>query len=44
MQKSVFYEGAKLYNSSPLGMRECDKLKVFKRELKDYILNTIRYV
>jgi len=41
VQKSVFYEGAKLYNSLPFGIRECDGLKIFKRELKDYILNTI---
>jgi len=43
-RKSVFYEGAKFYNSLALGIGECDRLKVFKRELKDYILNTIRYV
>jgi len=43
-QKTVFYEGAKLYNSLPLRRREYDRLKIFKRELKDYILNTIRYV
>jgi len=42
-RKSVFYEGAKLYNSLPLGIRDGDRLKEFKRELKDYILNTIRY-
>jgi len=33
-QKSVFYEGAKLCNLLPLRIRECDRLKVFKRELK----------
>jgi len=31
-------------SSLPLGTRECDRLKVFKRELKDYLLNTIRLV
>jgi len=44
VRESVFYEGVKLYNSFPLGIRECDRLKVFKRELKDYIPNTIRLV
>jgi len=34
-EKSVFYEGAKLYNS--LALKECDRLKILKRELKDYI-------
>jgi len=33
-QKSVFYEGAKLYNSLALGRRECDRLKVFKQRVK----------
>jgi len=40
-QKRVFYKGTKLYNSLPLGIRECDG---FKRELKDYTLNRMRYV
>jgi len=41
-QKSVFYEG-KLFNPLPFEIRECDRLEVFKRELKDYIpiYNTI---
>jgi len=39
-QKSVFYKG-KMYNSLPLRIKQCDRLKIFKRELKEYILNTI---
>jgi len=42
-QKNVFYEGTKLYNSLPLGIKECDGLKIFKCELKEYILNTVQY-
>jgi len=40
-QKSVFYEGVKLYNSLPFRIKQCDRLKIFKRELKEYMLNTI---
>jgi len=40
-QKSVFYKGFKLYNALPPGIRECDKLNIFKRELKKYVLNTV---
>jgi len=39
--KSVFYEGTKLFNSLPLRIRECGRLEVFRRALKDYVLNTI---
>jgi len=43
-QKSVFYEGVKMYNSLSLGIKQCDISKIFKRELKEYyILNIIRY-
>jgi len=42
-QKSVFYEGVKMYSSLPLGIKQCDGLKIFKRELKECILNTIQY-
>jgi len=41
--KSVFYEGAKMYNFLPLEARQCDRLKIFKRELKEYVLNTIQH-
>jgi len=29
-----------MYNSSSLGIKQCDGLKMFKRELKEYILNS----
>jgi len=38
-QKSVFSEGAKMYDSLPLRIKQYDRLKIFKRELKEY--NTI---
>jgi len=37
-QKSVVYEGVKMYNSLPASMKQSDRLKTFKRELKEYIL------
>jgi len=40
-QKSVFYEGVKMYNSLPADIKQSDRLKTFKRELKEYILNRI---
>jgi len=32
-----------MYNSLPLRLKQCDRLEIFKRELKEYILNTISY-
>jgi len=32
-----------MYNSLPLGIKQCDGSKIFKRELKEYILNTVQY-
>jgi len=32
----VFYEGVKMYNSLPVGIKQCDGLRTFKRELKEY--------
>jgi len=43
-QKSVFYEGLKMYNSLLVGIKQCDGLRTFKRELTECILNTIQYV
>jgi len=43
VQKRVFYEGIKMYNSLRVRIKRCDRLRTFKRELKEYILNTIRY-
>jgi len=44
---TVFYEGIKMYNSFlPLRMKQCDRLKIFKRELKEYIFeyNIFSYI
>jgi len=38
-QKNVFYEGVKIYNSLPANIKQSDRLKTFKRELKEYILS-----
>jgi len=43
MQKSVFYEEVKIYSSLLLRIKQCDGLKIFKRELKEYISNIIQY-
>jgi len=43
-QKSVFYEGVKMYNSLPASIKQSDRLKTFKRELKEYVPNGIKYV
>jgi len=43
-QKSVFYEGVKMYNSLSASIKQSDRLKTFKRELKEYILSRIQYV
>lgn len=37
-QKSMFYEGVKLYNDLPAEMKHCDRIEPFKRMLKEYIL------
>jgi len=33
----------KMYSSLSSRIKQCDGLKIFKRELKEYILNTIQY-
>lgn len=37
-QKSLFYEGIKMYNDIPTELKQCDSLIIFKRKLKEYIL------
>jgi len=37
----MFYEGVKMYNSSPVELKQGEKLDKFKRMLKDYILSGI---
>jgi len=46
MRKNVFlysFQGVKMYNSLAFGIKQRDRLKIFKSELKEYILNTIQY-
>jgi len=40
-QKSVFYEGVKMYNSLPTSIKQNERLGTFKRELRDYTLSRI---
>jgi len=39
-QKSIFYEGIKMYDSLPAMMKQCHGIESFKRTLKEYILST----
>jgi len=43
-QKSVFYEGVKMYNSLPANIKQSDRLKTFKHQLKEYIPSRIKYI
>lgn len=36
-QKSICYEGVKLYNALPAEIRNCEKMDIFKRMLKTYL-------
>lgn len=36
-QKSLYYEGVKMYNDMPTELKLCDRLAIFKRRLKEYI-------
>lgn len=40
-QKSVFYEGVKMYNALPIEVKQCDKIEAFKRLLKEHIKCTV---
>ena len=40
-QKSMFYEGVKMFNALPAEIKRCKKLEAFKRVLKEYVLSTI---
>lgn len=40
-QKSLFYEGIKMYNSLPTEIKQCVKIESFKRMLKVYIVNCV---
>lgn len=38
-QKSLFYEGIKIYNVLPAEIKNCDRLELFKRRLRTHILS-----
>jgi hypothetical protein len=40
-QKSLFYEGIKMFNSFPTEIKHCDRIESFKRLLKVYIVNNV---
>ena len=40
-QKSIFYNGVKMYNALPIEVKQCERIEIFKRRLKNYIVNTI---
>lgn len=40
-QISLFYEGVKMYNAVPAGIKQCDRLIIFKRRLKEFILTSL---
>jgi len=40
-QKSLFYEGIKMYNSLPTEIKQCDKIVSFKRLLREYISGNV---
>lgn len=40
-QKSLFYEGIKMYNAMPAEIRQCDRLLIFKRKLKEFIVTSV---
>lgn len=41
-QKSLFYEGIKMYNAIPTEAKKSTKLAVFKRLLRNYVSSTVR--
>jgi len=44
VQKSLFYEGVKMYNSLPTNIKQSERLKTFKQELNKYIPSRIKYI
>lgn len=40
-QKSLFYEGIKMYNSLPIEIRQREKLTSFRRLLKEYVVKSV---
>jgi len=43
-QKSLFYEGVKMYNALPAEIKNCDRLDVLKRRLKAHIFTAVNYI
>ena len=40
-QRSLFYEGVKMYNALPFEIKQCDRLLSYKRLLKVYVLSNV---
>src|SRR5436190_4025821 len=40
-QKSLFYDGIKMYSALPLELKQCDRLTTFKRNIKKYLMKYI---
>jgi hypothetical protein len=40
-QKSLFYEGIKMYNSLPTEIKQCEGIILFKRALKEYVVSNV---
>jgi len=40
-QKSLFYEGVVMYNTLPAEIKHCDRLEVFKRMLREFVISDV---
>jgi len=40
-QKSLFYEGVLMYNALPTEIKHCDRLKTFKRVVKEFVISEV---
>lgn len=41
-QKSLYYEGVRMYNDFPAELKRCERIELFKRMLKEYILSNVQ--
>lgn len=41
-QKSLFYEGVKMYNALPMEVKGCERLDQFKRTLKEFVMSVVK--
>lgn len=41
-QKSIFYEGVKMYNELPAEVKACERIEMFKRMMKEYIVAAVK--